>query len=173
MKLTKEHIGKKMRRSTWGMHSFFTPLARASNGNWIGECAEGRLDSYPEESSTWEFFEEPEEEIKLWSVWEMGGSKLVFISEKTADSFSLFTPIEFSTFTCQLINYPLFLKNYKPRPDLEVVAPFIERESSDSKLIIPLGLNPNYINNNSASMRWDVYKWPASLALCQIVEKKK
>ena len=167
MKLTTAHIGKKMRRSTWGMHSFFIPLARASNGNWIGECAEGRLDSYPEESSTWEFFEEPEEEIKLeiklWSVWEDPEvGDLLFITKIEDEWFYYFLPDGFIARTNKMSEVEF---NFKPRPDLEVVAPALVKEGQ-------LLWQSNFLYSKEASIP-DLYKWPASLALCQIVEKKK
>lgn len=163
MKLTTAHIGKKMRRSTWGKDCFFTPLARASNGNWIGECAQGRLDSYPEESSTWEFFEEPEEEIKLWSVWEDPEvGDLLFITKIEDEWFYYFLPDGFIARTNKMSEVEF---NFKPRPDLEVVAPALVKEGEMLRM-------SNILYSQEAS-HLDFYKWPASLALCQVVEKKK
>lgn len=166
MKLTKEHIGKKMRDFRWRDHAFFIPLAQASDGVWLGKDNNGRPNIYTESCESWEFFNEqesPKQEIKLWSVWGgHGGGVLIFLIKIKEHTVFFYNPEECHTSNMSL---RIFEEYYGPRPDLEVVAPVLSIEGSY--------ITMSKILYSQKALDWGFYKWPASLALCQIVEKKK
>lgn len=176
MKLTKEHVGKKMRLSGWDVHHFFIPLGQTSSGTWVGENETGSTVANPNfEFQDWKFFEEPAPEIKLWSVWENSeDSNLLFISKIDSGSFEYFFPGGVVTRYCDFTNVKFsFSLVFRPRPDLEVVAPAILEFPNEG-----LRLSNEYINVEKFLKGKDMYipfnhfKWPASLALCQIVKKQ-
>jgi len=117
--------------------------------------------------------QEPKQTIELWSVWQRTGTDGIFVVTKKTNEF--FPRVGLWNITMSqyddLYFFSDFKRDFTPRPDLEVVAPYLF--VIGDKLI---SLAMSFITFEESKNTFDkprFYKWPASLAQMIVVEKGK